>query len=90
MRNDVVDGIRNNLPRILFERDMQIMELSAMTGIKYPTLHNIVHGKKKSLTFGQMAALIDALDLPLCKLFERAKERGDSEADIITAINAPK
>lgn len=74
MRNDVVDGIQNNIPRILFERDMQLMELAVKTGIKYPTLHNIVHGKKKGLTFAQMAAIVDALELPLCKIFERVHD----------------
>ena len=68
----MIDGIKNNLPKILFERDMQIMELSKETGITYPTLHSIVHSNKKSVTFAQMKAICDALDLEVGDIFERA------------------
>jgi len=73
MRNDVIDGIKNNLPRIVFERKIVLSDLASQMGMPYATLHGIVNGNKKGVTFAQMAAICRALDIQVGDAYELAE-----------------
>ena len=70
----MINGIQNNLPRILFERGMSINELSSQAGIPYATLHGIVNGQKKGITFQQMSLICKTLNLNVGDIYEVAKK----------------
>lgn len=73
MRNDVKDGIKNLIPRILFERKMSISDLSDRSGIPYATLYGIVNNDKKGVMFKQARAICDALGVDFGDLYEVAQ-----------------
>ena len=68
----MIDGIKNNLPRIIFERKIVLSDLAAEIGIPYSTLHGIVNGQKKGVTFAQMSTICRALDVEVGDVYELA------------------
>ncbi len=70
----MINGIQNNIPTILFQREMSIRDLSRQTGIPYGTLHAIVKNVKKGVTFEQMHSICKALGVDVGNLFQMANE----------------
>lgn len=68
----MIDGIKNNLPRIIFERKIVLSDLASEVGIPYATLHGIVNGNKKGVTFAQMSAICRALNIQVGEAYELA------------------
>ena len=71
-RKDFIDGIKNNLPRILFEKGLSIGQLSEMTNIKRGTIHNLVLGHTKGFKLDQLSAICRALDIQVGDAYELA------------------
>ena len=78
MRNDVIDGIQNNLPRILFERQMQVKELAILCDTPYTTMHNIVTGKIKSIKFEHVVNICQGLNIDISDIYEIAQPNKSS------------
>lgn len=73
----MIDGIKNNLPRIVFEKKIVLSDLASEVGIPYSTLHGIVNGNKKGVTFAQMSAICRALGVGVGDVYELAEVSND-------------
>jgi DNA-binding Xre family transcriptional regulator len=76
-RNDIIDGIRNNLPQMLFDRGISITQLSEETGIGRSTMHNIVNGHTKGMVFEHIISICRALGVEIGDIYELAEVDND-------------
>jgi len=66
--------IKCHLSRILGEKRLHISDLHKLTGIRYATLWNIYHEKNRSISYGMMEKICNALDCQPADLFTREPE----------------
>ena len=77
----MINGIKNNIPEILFKRDLTIRWLSKEAKLAYGTAHAIVNNDKRGITFEQMGAICRALNLDVGDLFQLADAPQNKESD---------
>ena len=54
--------IRTRLHAILGERRMSMKALERASGVSYPQIHRIYHGKSTAISFGVLSGFCQALD----------------------------
>lgn len=66
--------IKNNLAKILGERQIKITELARMTGLNYIGLWKFYKGKTKMIEFATMEKICKSLRITVGELFEYIEE----------------